>query len=78
MVYVKDLEDSDLRKVRMSLREELEAIDNYEKRIETAKDAELKKILAHNMDEEKEHTAMLMEWLRKTDSTQDKMFESHD
>jgi len=77
MTFIKDLEDSDLRKARISLREELEAIDNYEKRIETVKDIELKKILIHNMDEEKEHTAMLMEWIQKSDSTQDKMFKEH-
>ncbi len=78
MAYVKELENDDKRISRVSLREELEAIDNYEKRIETCKNTELKKILAHNMDEEKEHVAMLMEWLRKADSTQDKVFEEHD
>jgi hypothetical protein len=30
------------------------------------------------MNEEKEHTAMLMEWIRKNDPTQDKMFKEHD
>jgi len=78
MVYIKDLEDKDERMARVSLREELEAIDNYEKRIEICEDEELKKILTHNMDEEKEHVAMLIEWLRKADSTQDKMFKEHD
>jgi len=78
MAYLKDLEDSDLRIARVSLREELEAIDNYEKRIENCENAELKKVLTHNIDEEKEHVAMLMEWIRKSDSTQDKKFEEHD
>jgi hypothetical protein len=45
MTYTKDLEDSDLRKARMSLREELDAIDSYEKRIESGENVELKKIL---------------------------------
>jgi len=49
-----------------------------ETRIEGAKDKELKKILEHNRDEEKEHVAMLVEWIRKNDSTQDKSFEEHD
>ena len=78
MAYIKDLENSDLRMTRVSLREELEAIDNYEKRIEETKNAELKKILAHNMNEEKEHAAMLIEWIRKNDVIQNKMFEEHD
>jgi hypothetical protein len=30
------------------------------------------------MNEEKEHDAMLMEWLRKNDPTQDKVFREHD
>lgn len=63
---------------RISLREELEAIDNYQRRIDITKDESLKKVLQHNMDEEKEHVAMLVEWLRKNDPTQDEMFEEHD
>ncbi|MEO0292617.1 MAG: ferritin [candidate division WOR-3 bacterium] len=68
----------DLERARKSLREELEAIDFYQERIDATKDESLKKILTHNMNEEKEHVAMLMEWLRKNDSVQDKMFEEHD
>ncbi|MBV5311027.1 MAG: ferritin, partial [Chromatium okenii] len=30
-------------------------------------DEELKAILAHNRDEEKEHAAMLLEWIRRND-----------
>lgn len=67
-----------LERARQSLIEELEAINWYEQRIELTKDDSLKKILQHNMNEEKEHVAMLMEWLRKNDPTQDKMFEEHD
>ena len=67
-----------LERARQSLIEELEAINWYEQRIELTKDETLKKLLQHNMDEEKEHAAMLIEWLRKNDPTQDKMFEEHD
>ena len=67
-----------LERARQSLIEELEAISWYEQRIELTKDESLKKILQHNMDEEKEHAAMLIEWLRKNDQTQNKMFEEHD
>ena len=67
-----------LERARKSLREELEAIDFYQERIDAAEDASLKKLLEHNMKEEKEHVAMLMEWLRKNDQTQDKVFKEHD
>jgi len=77
-MYSKEVENSDLKKARQSLIEELEAINWYETRIEDAKDPALKKILEHNRDEEKEHVAMLMEWLRKSDKEQNKKFKEHD
>jgi len=77
-MYSKDVENSDLKKARQSLIEELEAINWYETRIEETENKELKKILEHNRDEEKEHVAMLLEWIRKNDSEQDKKFEEHD
>lgn len=77
-MYSKETENTDLKKARQSLIEELEAINWYETRIENAKDVELKKILEHNRDEEKEHVAMLVEWIRKKDSEQDKKFDEHD
>ncbi len=55
-----------------SLREELEAIDWYIQRADTCEDEELNKILIHNADEEKEHAAMLIEWIRKNDDAFDK------
>lgn len=42
------------------------------------KDESLRNILEHNRDEEKKHVAMLMEWIRRHDAVQDKMFEEHD
>ena len=77
-MYAKEVENTDIKKARQSLIEETEAINWYETRIEEAKDEELKKILAHNRDEEKEHLAMLMEWIRKHDKEQDKSFKEHD
>jgi ferritin-like protein len=47
--------------------EELEAVDWYNQRVDAATDAELKEILAHNRDEEKEHFVMVLEWLRRRD-----------
>ena len=48
-----------------SLQEELEAIDYYNQRIDRSDDEPLKAILAHNRNEEIEHAAMLLEWLRR-------------
>ncbi len=57
----------DHNRASRSLREELEAIEWYQERIDATVDEELKKILAHNRDEEKEHAAMLIEYLRRQD-----------
>ena len=46
------------------LMEELEAVDWYNQRVDACKDAELKAILIHNRVEEKEHSTMVMEWIR--------------
>ena len=50
-----------------SLMEELEAVDWYDQRVDATTDEALKEILAHNRDEEKEHAAMALEWLRRHD-----------
>jgi len=71
-------ETKDLERARQSLIEELEAVNWYQERVEVADDDELKEILEHNRDEEKEHVAMLMEWLRENDEVQDENFEEHD
>lgn len=52
--------------------EELEAVDWYNQRVDACKDKELKAILEHNRDEEKEHAAMDLEWIRRRDSVLDK------
>ena len=73
-----DPKNVDLERARKSLREELEAIDFYQERIDATDDASLKRLLQHNMNEEKEHVAMLVEWLRKNDPLQDRVFMEHD
>jgi len=57
----------DRHRATVSLMEELEAIDWYDQRIDAATDEALKEILRHNRDEEKEHAAMVLEWLRRAD-----------
>ena len=74
-------ETADYHRAVVSLMEELEAVDWYNQRIDAAADEELKSILAHNRDEEKEHAAMVLEWLRRRDPVvarelSDKLFTS--
>ncbi len=57
----------DLRRAIDSLKEELDAINFYVQRAELCSDNDLKKILLHNSKEEKEHAAMLVEWIRQYD-----------
>ena len=61
----------DLHRAIRSIIEELEAVDWYNQRIDASSDDELKAILVHNRDEEKEHAAMLLEWLRRRDGKLD-------
>lgn len=49
----------------ISLMEELEAVDWCDQRVAVATDNDLKAVLAHNRDEEEEHAAMVLEWLRR-------------
>lgn len=56
----------------VSLMEELEAVDWYDQRIDATADEELAAVLAHNRDEEKEHAAMALEWLRRRDAVWDR------
>jgi uncharacterized protein len=51
-----------------SLMEELDAIDWYRQRADDVEDDTLKELLLHNMREEMEHAAMLLEWMRRHDS----------
>lgn len=55
-----------------SIMEELEAVDWYDQRVAATSDPELAAVLAHNRDEEKEHAAMTLEWLRRRDPALDR------
>jgi ferritin-like protein len=61
----------DRHRAIVSLMEELEAVDWYDQRIDAAHDQQLKELLAHNRDEEKEHASMVLEWLRRHDAKLD-------
>lgn len=62
----------DMHRAIVSLMEELEAVDWYNQRVDSCKDPELRAILEHNRDEEKEHAAMVLEWIRRHDPKFDK------
>jgi ferritin-like protein len=61
----------DMHRAITSLMEELEAVDWYNQRVDACTDPELKHILEHNRDEEKEHAAMVLEWIRRHDPKMD-------
>ncbi len=61
----------DMHRAITSLMEELEAVDWYNQRAEACTDPDLKAILEHNRDEEKEHAAMVLEWIRRQDPKMD-------
>jgi ferritin-like protein len=61
----------------VSLMEELEAIDWYQQRADACSDPELKDVLLHNKNEEVEHAAMLLEWIRRHDLQFDAMLRTY-
>jgi ferritin-like protein len=62
----------DRHRAIVSIMEELEAVDWYDQRVDATDDPELAAVLAHNRDEEKEHAAMTIEWLRRNDPVFDR------
>jgi uncharacterized protein len=65
-------ETIDRHRAIASIQEELEAVDWYDQRVDATTDASLAAVLAHNRDEEKEHAAMTLEWLRRHDPVLDR------
>ncbi|MGI8752664.1 MAG: encapsulin-associated ferritin-like protein [Acidimicrobiales bacterium] len=61
----------------VSLQEELEAVDWYDQRVDATQDPSLAALLAHNRDEEKEHAAMNLEWLRRHDAGFDQQLRTY-
>jgi hypothetical protein len=60
-----------MHRALVSLQEELEAVDWYRQRADACGDKELRDVLLHNMREEIEHAAMVLEWLRRNDDSFD-------
>lgn len=67
----------DIARALHSLKEEIEAIDWYHQRLENCSNAQLKKIIAHNRDEEIEHACMALEWLRRNMGGWDRNLKSY-
>lgn len=70
-------ETLDRHRAIVSLMEEFEAIDWYDQRVDATDDESLAEILAHNRDEEKEHAAMTLEWLRRHDPVLDRQLRTY-
>jgi ferritin-like protein len=66
-----------LHRALLTVMEELEAVDWYQQRADAATDDELKAILIHNRDEEIEHAAMALEWLRRRVPQFDQMLRTY-
>jgi len=67
----------DFHRAVVSLIEELEAVDWYNQRVDATDDEDLAAVLAHNRDEEKEHAAMTLEWLRRRDPKLDQQLRTY-
>jgi ferritin-like protein len=65
-------ETRDMSRAINSLMEELEAMDWYNQRVDVTDDPSLRRIVAHNRDEEKEHAVMIVEWIRRHDPVWDR------
>jgi len=70
-------ETKDMHRAIVSLIEELEAVDWYQQRADACRNDALRAILKHNRDEEKEHAAMLLEWIRRNDPAFSKELKDH-
>ena len=72
------MENKDINNLRKDLVGELEAINQYQEHIDEADNEEIKKILGHVRDDEKEHVAELTKLLRKLDETQEEKFQKEE
>ncbi|MGC9343107.1 MAG: encapsulin-associated ferritin-like protein [Bacteroidales bacterium] len=70
-------ETRDIISALNSLKEEIEAVDWYQQRMDVTTDKQLKKILRHNRNEEIEHACMALEWLRRNMDGWDEMLKTY-
>ena len=72
------MENKILNNLRQDLVGELEAINQYQEHIDEINDEEIKKILIHIMNDEKEHVAELTKIIRKIDAIQEEKFQKEE
>lgn len=72
------MNNKDLKDLREDLIGELEAINQYQEHIDEIDNEEIKKVLAHIRDDEKEHVAELAKIIRKLDKTQEEKFQKEE
>lgn len=70
--------NKDLKNLREDLIGELGAINQYQEHIDEIDDEEVKKVLGHIRDDEKEHFAELTKLIRKLDQTQEEKFQKEE
>ena len=72
------MNSKNLINLREDLIGELEAINQYQEHIDGTESEEIKKVLSHIRDDEKEHVAELVKLLRKLDSMQEEKFQKEE
>ncbi len=70
--------NKDLNNLREDLVGELEAINQYQDHIDETDNEEIKRVLSHVRDDEKEHVAELTKLLRSLDATQEEKFQKEE
>ena len=72
------MDNKTLKSLREDLIGELAAINQYQEHIDEIDDEEVKKILGHIRDDEKEHVAEVTKIIRKLDETQEEKFQKEE
>ena len=72
------MDNKTLKSLREDLIGELAAINQYQEHIDEINDEEVKKILGHVRDDEKEHVAEITKIIRKLDETQEEKFQKEE
>jgi len=72
------MNNKDLKNLREDLIGELGAINQYQEHIDETNDEEIKKVLGHVRDDEKEHVAEITKIIRKLDKTQEEKFQKEE
>jgi len=70
--------NKDLKNLREDLMGELGAINQYQEHIDEIDNEEVKKVLGHIRDDEKEHFAELTKLIRKLDEIQEAKFQKEE